>query len=369
MIPVAVPAGQRVLVVGHGPAATVAAQTLAATGADVQVLAPVLTGTLGRLAAEGQVRHLRQMFTPELLKNCCLVVAADSEALNQQVIAAAQRLGRQVVCPALVDLPEVPRPLPTARRRGEVYLVGAGPGDPELLTLRAARALGEADVVVYDRLVAPQLLDLVPAAAERIYVGKASANHSLPQSEINQLLVLLARQGKRVVRLKGGDPFVFGRGGEEIETLKVAGVPFQVIPGITAALGCAAYAGIPLTHRDYAQVCLFVTGHLKDGSLDLPWQALVQPQQTVVIYMGLKALPKLCSRLIEHGLPPSWPAALIERGTCPGQQVFSGTLETLPALAEQAAIESPTLVIVGEVVTLREQLAWFESADSVPAAG
>lgn len=249
------------------------------------------------------------------------------------------------------------------RYQGEVYLVGAGPGDPDLLTFRALRLMQQADVVLHDRLVPDTIIDLCRRDADRIYVGKARADHAVPQEQINQLLVRLAREGKRVLRLKGGDPFIFGRGGEEIEELAAHGIPFQVVPGVTAANGCSAYAGIPLTHRDHAQSVRFVTGHLKDGSTNLPWQELVAKGQTVVFYMGLVGLPIICEQLIAHGRSPDTPIALIQQGTTAQQMVLTGTLASMPTLVQQTEIKPPTLLIVGEVVSLRDRLKWFEVRD------
>lgn len=243
---------------------------------------------------------------------------------------------------------------------GEVYLVGAGPGDPDLLTFKALRLMQRADVVLYDRLVSEAILRLTRVDAERIYVGKKRDYHSLPQGEINQLLTDLAKQGKRVLRLKGGDPFIFGRGGEEIETLAEQGVAFQVVPGITAAAGCASYTGIPLTHRDHAQSVRFVTGHLKDGSCNLPWAELVHDQQTIVFYMGLKGLPVICEKLVEHGKDPQTPIALVERGTLPQQALHIGTLTSIVEDIADKEIHAPTLLIVGSVVDLHAKLDWYQ---------
>ncbi len=242
---------------------------------------------------------------------------------------------------------------------GEVYLVGAGTGDPDLLTFKALRLMQQADVVVYDRLVAPAILELVRRDAEKIYVGKQRNNHSVPQESINELLARLALSGKRVVRLKGGDPFIFGRGGEELETLVKHNIHFQVVPGITAASGCATYAGIPLTHRDHAQSCTFITGHLKDNSINLNWSQLAAPNQTLVIYMGLLGIDIICQSLIDHGAAADLPIALIQQGTTPTQRVITGTLSNLPKKLEHEIIQPPTLFIIGSVVSLHHSLNWF----------
>jgi uroporphyrin-III C-methyltransferase/precorrin-2 dehydrogenase/sirohydrochlorin ferrochelatase len=248
------------------------------------------------------------------------------------------------------------------RGAGMVSRGGAEPGKTDLLTLRAYRIIQEADVVVYDRLVSPEVMALVRNDAERIYAGKERNQHALPQEEINRLLARLAKEGQHVVRLKGGDPFIFGRGGEEIETLMEEGIPFQVVPGITAASGCAAYAGILLTHRDYAQSVTFVTGHLKEGVIgDLDWERLAQPQQTLVIYMGLQGLDQICQALLRHGCEPDRPAALVQQGTTRHQKVIVGTVATLPDDVAKAGASAPTLVIVGHVVGLRKLFSWFRA--------
>ena len=244
--------------------------------------------------------------------------------------------------------------------RGRVYLVGAGPGDPELITLKAVRLLQRADVVVYDNLVSEELLQHARSDAQLIYAGKRRSEHTMRQEHINALLVQKAREGKQVVRLKGGDPFVFGRGGEEMQELALHGLDFEVVPGITAACGVASYAGIPLTHRDHAQGVLFVTGHLRDGSLgDLDWESLVRPRQTVVIYMGLHALLDICSKLIAHGAPTTRPIAAVQHGTLSTQKVISGTLGDMPERLKGVELLSPSLVIVGDVVKLHDCLHWF----------
>jgi len=245
---------------------------------------------------------------------------------------------------------------------GKVWLIGAGPGDPDLLTVKAARLIARADVLVFDHLVGDGIMDLARPDARRIYAGKEASKHTLPQESINHLLVDLAREGLSVVRLKGGDPFIFGRGGEELETLAASGISFEVVPGVTAAAGCAAYSGFPLTHRDHAQSVTFVTGHLKDGTVNLDWPALARSNQTVVFYMGIGAASEICRQMINHGLPSLTPAAVVRNGTLPDQQTLLATLGTLPQRIEESGIKPPALIVVGNVVKLHAKLSWFEKS-------
>ena len=322
--------------------------------AKLETWIPSTYGELAGLAARFRAR-VKQLY-PDVTQR-----RAFWEEVFQGPIADRQLAGQGAEAERLLEAKVNGAP---PHAPGEVYLVGAGPGDPDLLTFKALRLMQQADVVLYDRLVAPAILELCRRDAERVYVGKRRADHALPQEQINKQLVDLAKQGKRVLRLKGGDPFIFGRGGEEIEELAAHGIPFQVVPGITAASGCSAYAGIPLTHRDYAQSVRFVTGHLKNNTSDLPWQDLVAPAQTVVFYMGLIGLPIICAQMIKHGRSADTPAALIQQGTTVNQRVFTGTLADLPRLVAEHEVHAPTLVIVGEVVMLRDKLKWFEGAQA-----
>ena len=332
-----------------------------ATGGELPVLTRLLRNRLessiphayGRLALlaknyREQVKQLlpginaRRKFWEQILEG----------RFSDLVFAGREREAEELLQEALKDISSMQSDV------GEVYLVGAGPGDPDLLTFKALRLIRQADVVLYDRLVSEQVMALVRQDAEKINVGKERSRHTVPQDSINDLLVKYAKAGKRVLRLKGGDPFIFGRGGEEIEKLAEQGVPFQVVPGITAASGCAAYAGIPLTHRDYSQSVRFVTGHLKDNSCNLPWNEFVHEHQTLVFYMGLLGLPLISKSLIEHGMSPQKPVALISKGTTRDQQVLVGKLDNIADLAAETKIKAPTLIIIGDVVKLREKLNW-----------
>ena len=246
--------------------------------------------------------------------------------------------------------------------QGEVYLVGAGPGDPDLLTFKALRLMQQADIALYDRLVHPSIVDLIRRDATKIYVGKERDNHVVRQEEINELLVKYAKEGKKVLRLKGGDPFIFGRGGEEIETLADEKIAFQVVPGITSASGCSTYSGIPLTHRDYAQSCIFVTGHLKKGKLELDWEKLIQENQTIVFYMGLVSIDIICAELIKHGLSELTPCALIQQGTTNTQKEYISILKDMPTVVKTKKPKAPTIFIIGGVVTLRDKLKWYSTS-------
>ena len=316
----------------------------------IETMLPAGYGRIAAIAGEFREQVKAKFATTQLRRRFWEDVLQGP--MVERVLAGQEKAARELLQDLIDDKD-------TAASKGEVYLVGGGPGDPDLLTFRALRLMQQCDVCVYDKLVSPEVMELVRRDAELIYVGKERDQHTMPQREINELLATLALQGKRVLRLKGGDPFIFGRGGEEIETLMEQGVPFQVVPGITAANGVSSYAGIPLTHRDYAQACLFITGHQKDGSIDLDWVAMSRPNQTVVIYMGLVGLKEICGKLIAHGVSASMPAAVVQQGTTQKQKVVAATLADLAEKVNADDMKPPSLTIIGEVVKLRETLNWF----------
>ena len=334
--------------VSTGGAAPVLARLLRA---KLETLIPAGYGRLAAVVREFRSR-VKQRF-PEFRQRRRFWENVLQGPIVEMLFAGREQAAVKALEQALEDT------APADLKQGEVYLVGGGPGDPDLLTFRALRLMQQADVALYDRLVSPAIVDLARKEAQRIYVGKQSDSHTVPQSELNRMMVKLAQQGKRVLRLKGGDPFIFGRGGEEIEELAAAGVPFQVVPGITAASGCASYAGIPLTHRDLAHSCLFITGHLRDGKLDFNWPALLQPKQTLAIYMGVKGVEVLQKNLLEQGMPPDLPAAVIQQATTPDQRVYTGAVSTLTDIVATKKIKPPSMIIIGEVVKLHEKLSWF----------
>ena len=319
----------------------------------IEALIPTAYGRLADFA--GRFRQLVKQSIPEETPRRLFWEQAMEGALAERVLAGRDDEAEALLRERLLDS--------SALHVGEVYLIGAGPGDPDLMTFKAARLLQSADVVLYDRLVSPLIVDLARRDAERIYVGKKRAEHAVAQTDINQLLLELAQQGKRVVRLKGGDPFIFGRGGEEIELLARHNIPFQVVPGITAASGAACYAGIPLTHRDYAQSVRFVAGYLKGDKVEHDWSNLQSTTETLVFYMGLIGLPVICEQLQAHGRSADTPVALVERGTLPEQRVLLGTLSTMVDVVQRERPTAPTLIIVGDVVRLHEDLAWFGEAN------
>jgi len=361
---------RRCLVVGGGEAAVSAARSLLAAGALVSVIAERASADMLGVADSDRVQLHKRGFNIADLGGIWLAIAASEDAtIDRQVADAAEQ--RQIICEALGATGSCRRP-PAIQRgevgiaitggapaseSGRVDLVGAGPGDPGLLTLDAVAALNQADLILHDRLVPEAILDLANPAAERQYVGKARSKHSYEQGTLNELLGEHARSGQRVVRLKGGDPFVFGRGGEEVASLMKEGVPVRVIPGVTAASGCATYAGIPLTHRDHAHSVHFLTAHRQDGAVVLDWGSVANPWQTLAIYMGLDGLEQVCEGLIQAGRDADTPAAVVERGTLPSQRVADGTLTTLPERVREADLASPAMLIVGGVVGLRDQLA------------
>lgn len=317
--------------------------------AHLETVIPAQYGALASLA--GKYRSLVKNTIPDPLQRRRFWESQLQGVVAEHVFAGRHQLAEDLFLANLRSTADV-------KPTGEVYLVGAGPGDPDLLTFRALRLMQQADVVLYDRLVSIPILELTRKDAQRIYVGKQEKRHPVPQRDINQLLVDLASQGLRVLRLKGGDPFIFGRGGEEIGELAGHGIPFQVVPGITAASGCAAYAGIPLTHRDHAQSVRFLTGHLKNGTIDLPWQQLQDPHETLVFYMGLNGLETICQQLIRFGRAPSTPIALIERGTTPDQRTHIATLADISQKVAATKVQAPTLLIIGSVVSLSDRLRW-----------
>ena len=315
----------------------------------IEALVPAAYGALARFA--GRFRQRVKSAIPEETPRRLFWEQVMEGAVAEQVMGGREARAEELLEELLHDT--------VGHYQGEVYLIGAGPGDPDLMTFKAARLLQGADVVLYDRLVSEPILEMARRDADRIYVGKRRDDHAVPQGQINQLLVDLAQQGKRVVRLKGGDPFVFGRGGEEIELLARHCIPFQVVPGVSAGNGAACYAGIPLTHRDHAQSVRFITGHLKDGSIDLEWSQLLSETETLVFYMGLMGLPSICEQLVRHGRSPDTLIALVERATFKEQRVLTGTLATMADIVEREQPRAPTLIIVGSVVSLHSELSWF----------
>jgi uroporphyrin-III C-methyltransferase/precorrin-2 dehydrogenase/sirohydrochlorin ferrochelatase len=348
VVPSVVDRSPIVIAVSSGGKAPVLARLVRAR---LETLIPASYGRLAQLA--GEFRDKVKTRFPTSQQRRIFWENVFQGPIAERVFSGQEQSARQELHAVLEGTSDV-------AHRGEVYLVGGGPGDPDLLTFRALRLMQQCDVVVYDKLVSQPVMELVRRDAERIYVGKQRDQHTLQQEDINHLLVRLAQEGKRVLRLKGGDPFIFGRGGEEIETLMENGIPFQVVPGITAASGVASYAGIPLTHRDHAQSCIFATGHLRDGTVDLDWPVLARPGQTIVIYMGLVGLPEICRQLVAHGLPASTPAAVVQQGTLPQQRVVVSDLANLAHEVEVAGLHAPCLTIIGTVVSLRGKLNWFE---------
>ncbi|MGK2914748.1 MAG: siroheme synthase CysG [Porticoccaceae bacterium] len=343
-------------------------QIAISTGGTAPVLARLLRTRLETLlpAGYGNLARLAGKFRDRV--KVALPHEIERRAFWEQVFQG--QIAELVYTEHTIEAEDMLAELLVTRQRGpigEVYLVGGGPGDPDLLTFRALRLMQQADIVLYDRLVSKEVLAMVRRDAERIYVGKTVGDHPVTQDNINLKLVEFARQGKRVLRLKGGDPFIFGRGGEEIAHLADQGIPFQVVPGITAASGCASYAGIPLTHRDYAHSVRFIAGHKKSGELELDWKTLITPGQTLVFYMGLNGLESICDNLIKNGMAVDTPAALIEKGTTPRQRVFVGDLRTLPGRARRGGAKAPTLIIIGQVVRLRDKLSWFGTKAGSPS--